>query len=89
MNEGELVTASEETIDSSRREVFWHETWGRGSRRMSKANGQRGHSVLTQVNGIDLALDLDDRVLAAVDVDYLVELDIFDDDLRVALVVLL
>jgi hypothetical protein len=45
--------------------------------------------VLTQVNGIDLALDLDDRVLAAVDVDYLVELDIFDDDLRVALVVLL
>lgn len=43
----------------------------------------------TEVDGVDLALDLDDRILAAVDGDDLLEVDVLENNVVVVLLVLL
>lgn len=45
--------------------------------------------TVEQANGVDLALDLDDRVLARKQVYRLVDLRVIDDDLGVAFMVFL
>lgn len=43
----------------------------------------------TEVDGVDLTLDLDDRVLAAVDGDDLLEVDVLENNVVVVLLVFL
>lgn len=45
--------------------------------------------AVEQADGVDLAFDLDHRVLACVDMHSLVELGLLDDDLWVSFVVFL
>lgn len=99
VNEGDEVMETDETTDSNRTEVFEQAAAGNQNKREEGQHSAISKNVQTlsleskerrtEVDGVDLALDLDDRALAAVDGDDLLEVDVLENNVVVVFLVLL
>jgi hypothetical protein len=99
VNEGDEVMETDETTDSNRTEVFEQAAAGNQNKRVEGQQSAISKNVQTlsleskerrtEVDGVDLALDLDDRALAAVDGDDLLEVDVLENNVVVVFLVLL
>lgn len=99
VNEGDEVMETDETTDSNRTEVFEQAAAGNQNKREEGQQSAISKNVQTlsleskerrtEVDGVDLALDLDDRALAAVDGDDLLEVGVLENNVVVVFLVLL
>jgi hypothetical protein len=86
------VISRAETVDSSRTDVLVHDTRQTTKplmRRQDPKTRRRRRAFLTQIDGVHLALDLNDARFAAKNADSLADLGLVDDNGIVVLVVFL